>query len=187
MGTVGKKLRVRTALENYMSFMDKVRPFHVQYGIDNIILSGSIRRGKEINIGDIDLILVTTDGNIHPDFPAFLSSIGFELDASGDKLIRALTSERVQFDFYACTEEESFFMSCYLTGPSEFNIGMRSQAKKLGYKLNQKSMIQQSSGEEMKVSSETEIFNMLGCNYIPAKDRINWFKDSKIFKLKEEK
>lgn len=74
-------------------------------------------------------------------------------------------------------------MLTYLTGPSEFNIGMRSTARKLGYKLNQKSLIDMSTGTEIQLPNEESIFQLLGCSYINPEDRSNWYCNYKVNKL----
>lgn len=184
MGTLGIKLDYEVASLAAVNMIDELKHICCDYDIDNAIVAGSIRRLKKYDIGDIDIILVTTNGLIHPDFSKYLENeLGFRVDASGHKIVRALSHADVQFDFYSCTESELVPMLTYLTGPSEFNIGMRSTARKLGYKLNQKSLIDMSTGTEIQLPSEEFIFQLLGCSYINPEDRSNWYYNYKVNKL----
>ena len=106
------------------------------------------------------------------------------MDASGSKLIRGTTINGIQFDFYSCSEDQLPFMLAYLTGPQDFNIGMRSQARKLGYKLNQFSISDAKSGRFItSIQSEPQLFNLLGVNFIEPSNRTNWYKNYKEYKL----
>lgn len=184
MGTLGIKLDYEVASLAAVNMIDELKHICCDYDIDNAIVAGSIRRLKKYDIGDIDIILVTTNGLIHPDFSKYLENeLGFRVDASGHKIVRALSHADVQFDFYSCTESELVPMLTYLTGPSEFNIGMRSTARKLGYKLNQKSLTDMSTGNEIQLPNEESIFQLLGCNYINPEDRSNWYYNYKVNKL----
>ena len=184
MGTLGIKLDYEVASAAALNMIDELKQVCCDYNIDNVLVAGSVRRMKKYDIGDIDIILVTTDGLIHPGFSKYLQDeLDFRVDASGQKLVRTLSHANVQFDFYSCTESELVPMLLYLTGPSQFNIGMRSTARKLGYKLNQKSLIKLTENTEMYLPNEESIFQLFGCNYIIPEDRSNWYYNYKINKL----
>ena len=134
MGTLGKKLRVAEASDEYAKLRDLIIPIHCEYGIDNLNISGSLRRGKQIDIGDIDVVVTTIDGKFDSRLSKYLSDAGYIIDASGDKIIRMLTKSDVQIDLYATDESHFYPMMCYLTGPSQYNTGMRVVARKKGYK-----------------------------------------------------
>ena len=185
MGTLGIKMSREVAIQTTRNLLRELYPIHADYDIDNIIIAGSIRRGKTDDIGDIDIILVTISGEINPDFSRYLeTTLEFKLDASGSKLIRGTTINGIQFDFYSCSEDQLPFMLAYLTGPQDFNIGMRSQARKLGYKLNQFSISDAKSGRFItSIQSESQLFNLLGVNFIEPSNRTNWYKNYKEYKL----
>lgn len=184
MGTLGIKLDYEVASLAALNMIDELKLVCCDYNIDNAIVAGSIRRMKKYDIGDIDIILVTTDGLIHPDFTKYLKDeLEFSIDAGGSKLVRSVSCKDVQFDFYSCNESELVPMLSYLTGPSEFNIGMRSTARKLGYKLNQKSLVRLSDNSEVQLPNEESIFQILGCRYINPEDRTNWYNNYKDNKL----
>lgn len=184
MGTLGVKLEYNLAVKSANDMIEEIKKVCCTYDIDNVVISGSVLRKKPFDIGDIDLILVTTSGDIDPNFSSYLSNeLGFSIDASGSKIVRAISYSKIQFDFYGCSEEELPTMRAYLTGPDTFNIGMRSKARELGLRLNQKSLIDLSTGSAIQLNSEKELFNKLNCNYINPEDRINWYSDYKKYKL----
>lgn len=183
MGSLGKKMFIAEAMDEFDKLKKLLIPVHCKFNIDNITLSGSLRRGKESNIGDIDIILTTIDGNIHSDLHRYFEHYGYKIDASGDKLIRMLAPSGVQFDLYSVSESSFYCMMAYLTGPSEYNIGMRAIARKKGYKLNQDSLVELSTNNKVVIDSEEKLFNLLGCSYIEPRDRISFYDSLKYHKL----
>ena len=167
MGTLGIKLDYEVASLAALNMIDELKHVCCDYNIDNAIVAGSIRRLKKYDIGDIDIILVTTDGFIHPEFSKYLENeLGFRVDAGGHKVVRALSHADVQFDFYSCTESELVPMLSYLTGSQSHNIMLRSTARKLGYKLNQKSLSRVEDGAEFQLASEVPLYEVLGLQYV---------------------
>ena len=172
MGTIGIKLDYEVASMAALNMIDELKKVCCDYNIDNAIVAGSLRRYKKYDIGDIDIILVTTDGLIHPDFTKYLESeLGFQIDAGGSKLVRSLSHADVQFDFYSCTESELVPMLSYLTGSQSHNIMLRSIARRLGYKLNQKSLIRLEDETEIQLSSEIQLYETLGLRYVEPNRR----------------
>ena len=183
MGTIGKKIRIEEAKFEFNKLKDLLIPIHCECDIDNITISGSIRRSKEVDIGDIDVVLTTLDGNINPNLSAYLIKSGYYIDANGPKLIRMLSKEGIQIDIYSVDESHFPCMMAYLTGPADFNIGMRVVAKRKGMRLNQNSLTKYDSGEEIYLKSEEDLFNKLGCKYIEPNNRINFYDSLKFNKL----
>lgn len=167
MGTLGIKLDFEVANRVAHDMLNELKRVCCDYNIDNAIIAGSLRRLKQYDIGDIDMILVTTDGLIHPSFTNFLSDeLGMTVDAGGSKLVRALTHANVQFDFYSCKESELVPMLSYLTGSQSHNIMLRATARKKGFKLNQTSLIRLSDEAVVDLSSEPQLYEFLGLNYV---------------------
>lgn len=182
MGSLGKKMFIAQAIDEFNKLKELLIPVHCKFDIDNITVSGSIRRGKESNIGDVDIILTTVNGTIHPDLHRYFEHYGYEIDASGDKLIRMIAPSGVQFDLYSVSDSSFYCMMAYLTGPSEYNIGMRAIARRKGYKLNQDNLIKLGTGEQIEIDSEEKLFNLLGCSYIEPRDRISFYDSLKHHK-----
>jgi DNA polymerase/3'-5' exonuclease PolX len=72
---------------------------------------------------------------------------------------------------------ESYFTALvYFTGSYQLNTMMRLSAKKLGYKLNEYGLfkINKQSGlisEQIDITSEIELFNILGIDYLEPEQR----------------
>lgn len=167
MGTIGIKLDYEIASRAALNMIDELKRVCCDYNIDNAVVAGSIRRYKKYDIGDIDIILVTTDGLIHPKFCDYLKDeLGFQIDAGGSKLVRSLSHADVQFDFYSCTESELVPMLLYLTGSQAHNIKLRALARRIGYKLNQKALIKLADNSEVHLESEVQLYQLLGLDYV---------------------
>lgn len=68
---------------------------------------------------------------------------------------------------------DSFYAALlHFTGSGSFNEKIRSLAKELGYKLNEFGLFKLKNGEtKIKISSEKDIFEKLGLEYIPPENR----------------
>ena len=183
MGTLGRKIDSQIAISEYNKLHSIIKSIHCNLGIDNMLISGSVRRDKNSDIGDIDIILVTLNGKIPAELSSILESNGYIINASGSALIRMLTSDDVQIDLYSCDEEQLPMMMCYLTGPSDYNIQMRAVAKRKGFKLNQVALMREEG--QVIVSSEEHLFNILGCEYIEPIDRINFYDSLKYHSIEK--
>jgi DNA polymerase (family 10) len=76
---------------------------------------------------------------------------------------------RVPFNFYTATEENWGAMILFLTGNQLFNIIMRGEAKKQGYKLSQYGLFH--GPEIIAGKREEQIFKALGLRWVYPKDR----------------
>ena len=129
-------------------------------------IAGSLRRGKE-TVRDVDVIF---PGEISKGTRQRLAALG-EVLVEGDHKIRLKLHEGLQVDIVLCVPEEMGACLLYLTGPFEFNIKMRSHAKGMGLKLNEKGLW---SGDNCIASkTEKEIFDALGLLYLTAPGREN--------------
>ena len=61
-------------------------------------------------------------------------------------------------------------MLLYSTGSKQFNINLRTKAKKLGYKLNQEGLFK--NNKKINVRGEKGIFKKLKVPYLPPEKRI---------------
>ena len=78
----------------------------------------------------------------------------------------------VLVDLYATTPEERGAMMLFATGSKEFNIQMRSAAKKKGLKLNQYGLFCQKTGRKVcSARTEKDIFGWLGMEFVPPNKR----------------
>ena len=128
----------------------------------NYTICGSYRR--ECNyVGDIDIL-------VFEEFPD-LSSLECKVVAKGDKLMK-LKFDELEVDMRSVKEENRGPALVFYTGPKNFNIWLRSEAKKQGYKLNEYSLSNNMS--EFNFTSEEDLFKFLGVSYIKPSERELW-------------
>ena len=148
-------------------------------------ICGSYRRQKE-NVGDIDLIIthpklitkkMTEKYTIYfKDFILKLQNMGF--------LIESLTGEDVKTKFMGIFKynniigridiryipyESYYYALLYFTGSKDFNRNMRIVAISHDYKLNEYGLYK--NNKSFKVTSEKEIFDLLGLEYVRPEKR----------------
>lgn len=148
-----------------------------------LTLVGSYRREKPFS-SDIDVMIVSSNENA---VEIFYKALSDELDGKvypyskgKDKLslivdmtdlLESDTSYVYKIDAFRTLPEDATPMLIYSTGSKEFNISMRSKAKKLGYMLNQKGLFKDGKKIE-NLNSEEDYFTLLGMDYLEPKDRI---------------
>ena len=122
---------------------------------NNFVLSGSARRGKKEDLHDLDVIYVGEETPKIPGYAAFIKG-------------RDITRVEIfgeQVDIYR-TDPESFgAMLLFLTGPQQYNIILRMQAKRKGMILNQKGLYTRDTREFIAGESEEEIYNAMGLKW----------------------
>jgi DNA polymerase/3'-5' exonuclease PolX len=154
-----------------------------------ITICGSYRRGLPIS-SDIDILLcdlniITEEDLIYEtdvlqSYVKYLHEKKYLLDDITDKNIKTkymgfgqlnkkLPIRRIDIRLIPMI---SYFPALlYFTGSYEFNQEMRSQAKKLGYKLNEYGLYDNRTDEMIVVLSEQEMFTKLGMDYLSPNER----------------
>lgn len=157
-------------------------------------VAGSYRRKKPIS-RDIDIVLVSTD-DIHTVLQKFLHlarrsiklyvydpyqcgtdkaslifemTVPIELQASVADAMTSNKKIRIKADIFVCTPDEYMFTLLFATGSGDFNVRMRSIAKRKGYLLNQRGLFR--DGERISVKSEKQLFEMLNIPYLEPEHR----------------
>jgi len=141
-------------------------------------ICGSYRRDKDMS-NDIDVLFTMKEYNGTDNLKTIideLTQVGFIVDSLtnnnktkfmgfckyNDKPVRRIDIRFVKY--------ESFYSALlYFTGPGDFNRNMRSIAKKQGYKLSEYGLMKDNKNE--KISSEKDIFDLLGMKYILPNER----------------
>lgn len=133
------------------------------------LITGSYRRGS-MTSGDVDII-VKTD-NIR-DTKDIIIEGAIDINAGEKKrsLLYPHNNMYVQVDIFLCPSSE--WVSClnYTTGSARHNIQLRSIAQTLGYKLSQNGLFKMPDEKRVQLSSEEELYKILGMNFIDPKDR----------------
>lgn len=160
---------------------DLYKDCEIQENNIRYVIVGSYRR-KAKDSGDID-ILLSGDKNYLSSFINLLIEKKYIIKdailANGDvkfmgmcKLPRYKTHRRL--DILYTPPEEYPFAQLYFTGNFQFNIRMRTHALKLGYSLNEQSLIDVKTKKPVTHTFETEkdIFEYLDFEYLSPEDRL---------------
>jgi DNA polymerase (family 10) len=76
-----------------------------------------------------------------------------------------------RLDIEFVKEEEFYSCLLYFTGSKDFNIAMRSRAKKMGMILNQHGLFDLKTRCRYVTKKEEDIFDKLNLVFVPPKDR----------------
>lgn len=135
-------------------------------------ICGSYRRGKTSS-GDIDVLIIDQPGrNILSEiltFPYFTHTLAY-----GTKKYRGVIQLpgkiHRRIDLELVQPYEYPFAVVYFTGPDSFNRKMRTYCEQLGYRLNEKCILDQ-QGIPRSVQSEEHLFQVLGLVYLTPEER----------------
>jgi len=151
------------------------------------VICGSYRRLKETS-GDIDVLIVhpqivTIDERDKSNYLIlFINALikdGFIVDSltSDDvttkymgfcRLKKNSIVRRIDIRFFPY---KSYYTALlYFTGSKDFNKKMRLTAISMGYKLNEYGLYDQ-NGKAFKITSEKDVFDLLGMEYLPPEKR----------------
>jgi len=171
--------------------------FHVKWIMDylpSVTICGGYRR-ENGDFKDIDIMLPAENY----DSKKVLTKLGTyvkEVISNGDQKMVLLVkhpsdSKHRILDVYFYNKASAIPMLFYLTGSHYFNVYMRTEAATKGYKLNQNELMD-AKGDIVPLTTEHEIFRLLGLDYIEPKDR-NFTKEqlaayySKVREAKSKK
>ncbi|MDP1728327.1 MAG: DNA polymerase/3'-5' exonuclease PolX [Bacteroidota bacterium] len=151
--------------------------------ITQIEVAGSIRRKKE-SIGDIDILVSCKPENRRKIIKAFISlKICKNVLLKGDtKASIIVKHDDRQIDLRIVEENEWGAALLYFTGSKEHNIFLRSLAKEKGYKINEYGVFNVKDNKRIAGKTETEIYKLLGFQWIPPEMR----EDKGEYKLAEK-
>lgn len=139
---------------------------------------GSWRRGKD-TIGDLDIVVITPNGEFEPDLLHDFEPIRLpgEFQRKGGKIAQGdipigLSGECIHIDFWACKPEEVGAFLWFVTGPADLNVAMRKAAIAQDMSLSQEGLFfRNSEGKPDKTrrvpntGTEAEIAAALGGNW----------------------
>jgi DNA polymerase (family X) len=150
---------------------EKLRAHLLAAGASQVHAAGSFRRSRE-TIGDLDLIAVGGDAQkladafvAHPD--------AREVLAHGAEKSSVVLASGLQVDLRHSDPDSIGAALQYFTGSKAHNVALRERALKRGFKLNEYGLFKTESDPEERVagSSEEEIYEALGLDYIPPELR----------------
>ena len=174
---------------------DDLNRLKAEEEISNFVFAGSYRRMSE-TVNDIDII-ITTETHEYGWGP-ILNTISEskcvkKIASIGTKKATIILDSGLQVDLLMAKPEEEGTMLLYFTGSPFFNIALRARAKKMGLKLNERGLYDETDRLVTRCNTETVILAELGLEYIPASERsvdhTDWSTAHKLFarhKLKKD-
>jgi DNA polymerase/3'-5' exonuclease PolX len=143
----------------------------------HIVICGSFRRLKDFS-NDIDIILTNqNDKNLLQEFIQYLQTTGFIIESfTGTEvstkymgLCRFKNNPIRRIDIRSILYESYYFATLYFTGSKDFNKKMRQVAISKGFLLNEYGLWR--NKKSIKVTSEKDIFDALGMEYLQPDKR----------------
>lgn len=137
--------------------------------VDQVEIAGSIRRRKE-TVGDIDILTVTQ----HPDE---VMDYFTQMDLVEEVIVRGHSKSTVRLyngmdtDIRVFKKTDFGSAMVYFTGSRELNISLRKIAISGGMKLNEYGVFR--GDVRLAGQTESEVFRVLGLDYIPPELREN--------------
>ena len=150
-------------------------------------ICGSYRRGMATS-NDIDILITSKDEDKIKHLELLVDQLKEKLNVNNNKpfLVDSLVHNNKTKYMGFCKYKNSpvrridiryvkydnFYTALlYFTGSADFNRNMRNNAKKLGYKLSEYGLVNIKDKKASKISSEKDIFDIIGMNYVEPKDR----------------
>jgi len=131
-------------------------------------LAGSYRRQKD-TLKDLDVLLVCEA----PDFLRLAKRLeritDYQPTLGGKELLRGIY-KGIPLDIQRVNQKEYPTYLLYRTGSQEFNIKMRTKAKRMGMKLNEHGLYDH-AGKRLPIRSEKGIFKALDMEYVEPSKR----------------
>ncbi len=154
----GRKIEREAAVAVADAFIQDIRSPETRW-----YKCGSIRRQLD-EVGDVDLLCVTDD-------PAAAIAPPTAAPANAGTVTKWYDFMGVRFNVFVVPMESEGAGLLFATGSGEFNVWMRSLAKRKGYKLNRYGLYDRDTGEMVAGQTEGAIFIHLGLPYIPPVGR----------------
>jgi len=163
-----------TLLEAYEIGRSILKHFEALKGLyENIELAGSLRRRKE-TIGDIDILISAKKENWPKLHQHFITYAGVkEVLLSGETKSSVVLQEGRQVDLRTVEPHQWGAALQYFTGSKEHNVRLRDIAKAMGLKLSEYGLFKADTEERIGGSTEEEIYELLGMEWIPPEIREN--------------
>lgn len=139
--------------------LDTLRPYCSQ-----IEVVGSLRRKRD-TIKDVDILVVTND---RPTVMEVFAQCGEVISAGDEKSSIRFDGGAVKFQIdLLCVDAGSWGAALnYFTGSKEHNIELRTMAKAKGLTVNEHGIFN-ASGDKVGGEFETDLYDILGIQYVP--------------------
>jgi len=161
----------------------KIEPKLTNFLHATVELVGSYRRKMPYS-KDIDILIKTDDIKIVDEYLEYLKkqfNNKIYIYAKGDDkvslIIQPFMEKKIKYkmDIFRSSPETYYANLLYTTGPKEFNIKMRSKARKMGYLLNQNGLFKKTGNNIKKINkttdTESDFFKYLDMSYTIPENR----------------
>ncbi len=139
--------------------------------VDQIMIGGSARRGKE-TVGDIDILVASNKPQKVMDEFTTMSSVERVL-GKGPTKSTVVLKNNLQVDVRIIKKETWGGAAQYFTGNVEHNVVMRKIAIAKGWKLSEYGLVDNKTGRMVAGKSEEDVYNKLGLQMPPPEIREN--------------
>ena len=170
----GERARLDQALEIAEPVFEFVKNLA---GVQQCEIAGSLRRSRE-TIGDVDVLVAANPEDAEVIFDQFVNhELVVEVLGRGDTKSSVRTENGRQVDLRIVKPNEFPAALMYFTGSKEHNIVLRQRARERGMALNEYGLFKLNDQNEtdfdqpVKTSSEEEIYQKLGLNFVPPEHR----------------
>ncbi|TQD25017.1 DNA polymerase/3'-5' exonuclease PolX [Methanolobus vulcani] len=137
--------------------------------IEKVAIAGSLRR-KQDTVGDIDLIAISKEPEKAISYFTGMEKVEEVLE-SGTAKAAIIYPGNFHVDLRIVSRDSYGSMLQHFTGSKEHNIHLRKLAISKGYSLNEYGLTDESTGNLTKFSSEEDLYENLGLEYLPPELR----------------
>ena len=138
---------------------------------DRVSEAGSVRRRVE-TVRDLDVIATAHDPPAVLDAFTSLSWVA-EVLARGDTKATVLTQDALAFDLRVVPPESFGNLLQHFTGSKAHNVALREDAVRRGFSVSEYGIERTETGEVVRMTSEEEVYELLGYAWIPPELREN--------------
>jgi DNA polymerase (family 10) len=164
--------RTRFVLDRALAIADPfVEALREHPASGQVQLAGSARRMTD-SVKDLDVIATAHD-------PIALSRAAAALDlveragTAGESGVRLRTHTGIQIDLRIVAPDQFGNLLQHFTGSKEHNMALRDAAVRKGLHVSEYGVLDDSTGETHRCATETEVYSLLGLEYIEPELREN--------------
>lgn len=142
-------------------------------GLKELMIAGSVRRGKEI-VSDVDMVIVTDGVEDLTVWSGLAEPIHWTPKGGTADFLD------VRFELYLAPQLAAGPTMQFCTGPGDLNKHLRYLAQQKGWRMSQYGIIDVATGERLDMKTdnwrkgERQQFELLGVKYLTPDERSDW-------------
>ena len=171
-------MKLSTARKIASTVKDELKPY-----CDRIVIAGSVRRGKSLEIQDIEFVAIPKL-EMQPDLFMTMKPTGNNLlfnhirkkydvtvgGKQGQKMVRFNVCDSITVEVYTASSWNWGYILALRTGPSDLSRILVTKLKVNGYKMDSGAVLRK--GSSVPVRTEHDMFRMAGVRYREATARV---------------